>query len=111
MLFLSVKLILFVWIYWVFPTSVASISFVYFSLQALEMMKFVLISIFVNNFPVTGISGMTITMLVSASNLGNQKSLGMLMTGYFGWRNVAIFGLLIQAVAVGMFPKMYKRAE
>ena len=110
MVFLCTKWVLFSGVYVIFPTNVPSVSFIYFSLQALEMMKYLLISIFVNNFPVTGISGMTLTMMVSGHNFGNQKSFSMLLTGYFGWTTVAIFGLFVQFIAISVFPHFFRKA-
>ena len=111
MIFLCYKWVLFSGVYIVFPTDIPWVSFIYFSLQALDMMKALLISIFVNNFPVTGISGMTLTMMVSGHNFGNQKSMSLLMTGYFGWNKVALFGLFVQFISISVFPHFFRKSE
>ena len=53
---------------------------------------------------------MTLTMMVSGHNFGNQKSLGIYLTGFYGWENVALVGLIMQLVAITVFPIFFKKA-
>ena len=64
-----------------------------------------------NSFPVTGVSGMIITMLVSASNFGEEGTLAMWLTGKFGWKATALFGLCLQLILMPVFSKLYRKAE
>ena len=51
---------------------------------------------------------MFITMLNSSANFGRFDSLDIYLTGVWGWRISAIIGLALQALLIGLFPKMQK---
>ena len=64
-----------------------------------------------NSFPVNGISGMLITMLVSGANFGSLKTISLILTGKLGWRVCATFGLIIQIGLISIFPSLFRNAE
>lgn len=94
-----------------FPTNVPAICVIYFCNQALEVFKFLLIGILVNSFPVNGISGMLITMLVSGANFGSLKTISLILTGKLGWRVCASVGLTLQLGIIGVFSRLFEKTE
>ena len=77
----------------------------------MEVFRFLVVGILVNSFPVNGISGMLITMLVSGANFGALKTIPLLLTGKLGWRVCASIGLVIQLCIISIFPSFFKKAE
>ena len=75
------------------------------------MFRFLIISILVNSFPVNGISGMLITMLVSGANFGALKTIPLIVTGQIGWRLTASLGLILQILIISIFPSLFEKAE
>lgn len=76
-------------------------------IQFLDTLTFLLSSIMVNSFPVLGLSGLYITLLNSSANFGGLKTLHLKLIGYFGWKNVSWFGLLLQFFVICMFSRIF----
>jgi hypothetical protein len=108
-LILKEGLAIFIW--WFFPTDLISICFIYFFNQAVDVLRFLVVSIVVNSFPVSGISGMMITMLVSFANFGSLKTGALILTGKIGWKLCAGMGLLLEASMIAIFPVLFKKTE
>lgn len=94
-----------------FPTDILPICVIYFFGQGLDIFRSLIISILVNSFPVNGISGMLITMLVSGANFGALKTFPLILTGKIGWRACASIGLIVQLMIISIFPLIFRKAE
>lgn len=62
----------------------------------------------INSFPLHGLSGMFITIMLSLWNLGELKTLNTLIIDIFGWTACAYLGLLIQVVIIMFLPNLFK---
>ena len=108
LVYMSLRWSFYMFTYIVFPTNNISVAIIVFFFQALDNFKFFVVGVIVNQFPVSGISGMLITMLVSSANFGSFKAIAMYMTGKFGWTNVAAFGLTLQMIIMIGYSQFYK---
>ena len=102
---LTVSLSLYICI--VFPTDVVSISILVFLLTLLDSWRFYSFSVITNNFPVHALTGMYLTVFASAFNFGKFTFFHALLCKYFGWKIMAIIGLILQALIVLLTPKFY----
>ena len=75
------------------------------------MFNFILRSIVVNSFPVSGLSGMFITMLASGGNFGNLTFAHLWLTGILGWKTCAIIGVCLQLIIIIRFPVIYREVD
>lgn len=62
----------------------------------------------INSFPLHGLSGMFITIMLSLWNLGELKTANTLIIDIFGWTPCAYIGLLIQIVIIVFLPRLFK---
>lgn len=90
-----------------FPTNFPIIVLITFLQGMLGTLYFVISSIMINRFPITGLSGMFITLLASGSNFGNLGALHLKMIGIFGFYPCSIFGLLIQFFLMIAYPQIF----
>lgn len=111
LVYMAIRWTFYSFTYVVFPTGNISVAFIIFCFQALDNFKFFIVTVIVNQFPVSGISGMLITMLVSSANFGSFKAIAMYMTGKFGWTVVAGFGLLFQIFIMVIYSQTYQFVE
>ena len=65
----------------------------------------------INSFPLHGLSGMFITIMLSLWNLGELKTLNTLIIDVFGWTVCAYFGIIIQVVIIIFLPNLFKWIE
>lgn len=77
-----------------------------FIAQILTTYKNMVLYIMINSFPLHGLSGMFITIMLSVWNLGDLKTLNTLIIDVFGWKNCAIFGVGLQLVIICYLPSI-----
>ena len=90
----------------VFPLSPFVIVFTQFSSTFIITLKNMVLYILINSFPLHGLSGMFITMLLSVWNIGELKTLNTLSIDYFGWKYCVIIGVILQLIIIFMIPRL-----
>lgn len=75
-----------------------------FIAQVLITYKNMVLYIMINSFPLHGLSGMFITIMLSVWNLGDIKTLNTLIIDVFGWKNCALLGVGLQLVIICYLP-------
>lgn len=108
LVYMGIRWAFYAFTYVIFPTGNIPVAGIVFCFQALDNFKFFIVTVIVNQFPVSGISGMLITMLVSSANFGSFRAIAMYMTGKFGWTTVAGFGLIFQIFIIVIYSQTYK---
>lgn len=111
LIYMVIRWVFYLFAYITFPTDNISVAIIVFIFQALDNFKFFIVTVIVNQFPVSGISGMLITMLVSSANFGSFKAIAMYITGKFGWTTVAGFGLALQIGIMLVYSQFYRLVE
>ena len=62
----------------------------------------------VNHFPASALSGMLITGLYSARNLGVNGTINLKIISWIGYKKAVIFGFCYTLVIIIMIPKMLR---
>jgi len=79
-----------------------------FLAQTLITYKNMILYIIINSFPLHGLSGMFITIMLSVWNLGELKTFNTLIIDVFGWKACALFGVGLQIVIICYIPKIFE---
>ena len=94
-----------------FPTWTPAVSMNVGLNLFLETMNFLFCSFIINQFPISGLTGMYLAMLASGTNFGNLKFIHVKLTGVFGWTPCAIFGVSLQMFIILIFPRWFHFSE
>lgn len=62
----------------------------------------------INSFPLHGLSGMFITIMLSVWNLGELKTLNTLIIDVLGWKPCALMGIVLQLVIICNIPAIFE---
>jgi hypothetical protein len=87
-----------------FPINVPTIAVVTFLVQFQGTVSFMISSILIYQFPLHGLSGMYITLLASASNLGGSVTFHTKILALSNWWLMAYIGLAIQCIITACIP-------
>jgi hypothetical protein len=90
----------------VFSHNPQLIIFTQFIAQVLITYKNMVLYIMINSFPLHGLSGMFITIMLSVWNLGDLKTLNTLVIDLFGWKSCALFGIALQLLIICYLPSI-----
>jgi hypothetical protein len=79
------RLALYVFAFIVYPNKYYSVFIFVFTVDLLDMIETVMIIIIVNIYPIRALSGMFITMMLSFTNLGSNKTFHYMIIGKIGF--------------------------
>ena len=79
-----------------------------FLAQAFITFKNMTLYMIINSFPLHGLSGMFITIMLSVWNLGELKTLNTLIIDQVGWKPCALFGVALQLVIICNIPAIFE---
>jgi hypothetical protein len=91
----------------VFSRNPHLIIFTQFFAQSLITYKNMVLYIIINSFPLHGLSGMFITIMLSVWNLGELKTFNTLIIDVFGWKICALLGIGLQIVIICFIPTFF----
>jgi hypothetical protein len=74
----------------------------------LSTFKAMVLYMVINSFPLHGLSGMFITIMLSVWNLGELKTVNTLIIDVFGWRPCALMGIVIQLAIICCLPSIFE---
>ena len=100
---LIIKLLKDIVVFATMPTSVCVVAFILFFANSVATCGTMFSSTLVVSFPVTALSGMFITALNSARNLGGNGALHQWIIHQVGWLAATIFGFLLHGCIIGVF--------
>jgi len=90
-----------------FPKDVIVIGVLVFCLTLLDSWRFYNFTVITNDFPIHAMTGMYLTVFASFFNFGKFTFFHTLLIKYFGWKVMAMIGLVIQAFIILLTPRFY----